>query len=202
MTILYSSRAEIIKHWKSAFEPNEIEVCKNEKELLACIKKHNSSVVLLVEVRQYNEIDGFLSLLQEDYPQVKTIVLSNKPNYVEGSTLLKFGIKAYANTYMAQTHLKEALKTVKAGDIWLYPEFIQIMIQELPKQKIALHVKNALLEKLSHKEKEIALLIKDGLRNKEISLVTGITERTVKAHLSAIFEKTGVKDRLALALCI
>ena len=103
---------------------------------------------------------------------------------------------------MDPIHLEEALEVVKHGDTWLYPEFIQTMIQTLLSQKTSLHVKHNLLEKLSLKERDVALLIKEGMSNKEIAMRVGTTERTVKAHLSSIYEKIGVKDRLALAILL
>lgn len=204
MVILYSSYPEVIGAWEHALPKEKVSICHHEKALFSLLKSLHVRSVLLVEERHYDDegIEGFLELLQESYPLVRTIVLSHKPTYAQGSVLLKFGIKAYGNTHMAPIHLLEAVQTVKEGNIWLYPEFIQTMIQTITSQKKSLHVNHKLLDLLSHKEREIALLIKEGLSNKEIALREGITERTVKAHLSSIYEKVGVKDRLALALLL
>jgi DNA-binding NarL/FixJ family response regulator len=56
------------------------------------------------------------------------------------------------------------------------------------------------LNKLSSREQEIASLVKEGLSNKEIAKHSNITERTVKAHLSSIYEKLHIKDRVALVI--
>lgn len=202
MVILYSSRTEVIHHWQSALATQNYRLCHNEKELLALIEQFREDIILCVECRQYEDIGGFLSFLKEDCPNIKTILFSNKPSYLEGTFALKFGIKAYANTYMAHIHIQDALNTVKSGNVWLYPEFIQKMIEELSQQQKPLHVSTQNLEKLSEREKQIALLVKEGLSNKEIAHKAEITERTVKAHLGAIFEKLGIKDRLSLALLI
>ena len=203
MILLYSSRPEIIKHWSHAYGDIKTQICKNEKEMYEVIDKNYLDIVLLLEYRQYNNIESFLSLFQREYPKVKIMLFSNKPSFEQGYSLLKYGIKSYANTYMRPTHLKEAYLTVKSGKIWLYPEFIQFMISELANSKKDSHVKDdPILAKLSEREAQVALLLKDGLSNKEIALRTGITERTVKAHLSSIFAKTDTKDRLSLALSL
>lgn len=203
MVILYSSHTEVLLHWQNALKEQDVHVFHYEKALLSFLQTLHVNVILLMEERHYDDgIEGFLNLLQEEYPYVKTMVLSQKPSYVQGSEFLKFGIKAYGNTHMAPIHLNEALDVVKNGDIWLYPEFIQMMIQTHASQKTSLSSRADLLEKLSHKEREVALLIKEGLSNKEIASREGTTERTVKAHLSSIYEKIGVKDRLALALVL
>ncbi|HKJ94564.1 MAG TPA: helix-turn-helix transcriptional regulator, partial [Gammaproteobacteria bacterium] len=58
----------------------------------------------------------------------------------------------------------------------------------------------SVFERLSPREHEIVAYLASGESNKGIAAKLGITERTVKAHLSSIFQKTGLKDRLHLAL--
>lgn len=202
MTILFSAREEVIRHWQDALVEENAKVCRSEKELFVLIQQSQKETIVLLESRQYEDIGAFLSLMHEDYAHVKIVLCSNKPSYIEGFSMLPLGIRAYVNTYMAHVHIQDMLKAVKSGNIWLYPEFIQKMIEELAQPKKPLHVKTSILDKLSERERQIALLVKEGLSNKEIAFKTEITERTVKAHLSAIFEKIGVRDRLSLALML
>lgn len=203
MVVLYSSHTEVIQSWQDALTSEEISICNHEKALLRLLSSLQAEVILLLEERHYgDETEGFLALLQTEYSFIKTIVLSQNPNFAKGSLFLKWGIKAYGNTYMAPLYLNEALQVVRKDDIWLYPDFIQMMIQTLSTHKASLPLRHDLLEKLSHKEREVALLIKEGLSNKEIAVRVNITERTVKAHLSSVYEKLGIKDRLALALLL
>lgn len=55
---------------------------------------------------------------------------------------------------------------------------------------------------LTHRENEIALLVAQGESNKNIAYKLAITERTVKAHLTEIFKKMQVADRVKVALII
>jgi DNA-binding NarL/FixJ family response regulator len=130
----------------------------------------------------------------------KVFVLAYEPSFREGTKLLNLGIKGYANRYIAPLHLQEALAQVDQGNIWLYPEFIQEMIQSL-KQPEDESI-NVDMERLTSKEQDVAKYVADGLSNKEIAYKMDITVRTVKAHLSSIFEKLDVHDRLSLALKI
>ncbi len=88
---------------------------------------------------------------------------------------------------------------IKSGNIWLYPSFMQELIAQ---SFVQTNSKNELLEKLSLREKETALEVAKGKSNKEIAIELNITERTVKAHLSSIFEKVGASDRFTLALML
>ena len=58
------------------------------------------------------------------------------------------------------------------------------------------------LKKLTKREREIAELVAQGQSNLEVAANLDITERTVKAHLSSIYEKTKTGSRLNLALLI
>jgi DNA-binding NarL/FixJ family response regulator len=53
---------------------------------------------------------------------------------------------------------------------------------------------------LSHRERDVLALVADGLPNKQIALRLSISEKTVKAHLTNIFERLGVTDRYQAAL--
>jgi DNA-binding NarL/FixJ family response regulator len=55
---------------------------------------------------------------------------------------------------------------------------------------------------LTEREREVARAVASGASNKEIARRLGITERSVKAHTGAIFEKLGVRDRLQLSLVV
>jgi len=55
---------------------------------------------------------------------------------------------------------------------------------------------------LTEREREIAALVGNGGTNKQIARQLDISERTVKAHLTGIFRKLGVADRLKLALLL
>ena len=53
---------------------------------------------------------------------------------------------------------------------------------------------------LSGREKEVLVLVAEGLANKQIARTLGIAERTVKAHLTSVFTQIGVTDRTSAAL--
>jgi DNA-binding NarL/FixJ family response regulator len=53
---------------------------------------------------------------------------------------------------------------------------------------------------LSDREREVLALVADGLANKQIARSLGISERTVKSHLTSVFQRIGVSDRTQAAL--
>lgn len=142
--------------------------------------------------------EGALELLSH-LPETKVLVLSDAPSYIEGSKLLSHGIRGYANTYIHQAHLQQALTAIESGNVWLYPEFMQELIRNATG---SVKSNEAILQKLTERERETAQLVKEGLSNKEIASRLQITERTVKQHMSHIFEKLNVTDRLSLAMLL
>jgi len=134
-----------------------------------------------------------------NYLNVKVMVVTPTPNFAEGMALLQKGIRGYGNLYMQKVHLLQALTTINNDAVWLYPEMMQELIAVGSE---ATQHNEAVLDLLSVREQEVAKEIEKGMSNKEIATALGITERTVKAHLSSIYEKLKVGDRLGLAMLL
>lgn len=142
-------------------------------------------------------------LIQKKYKNAKIVVLANAPNQAEALHALSLGAMGYSHAYSASEVLKEIKMVISHGGLWLGQELLQRLIEISTKLvgNQAGYVEN-LLTKLSKREKEVAIEAAKGLSNKEIARILKITERTVKAHLAAIFECLGAKDRLHLALML
>lgn len=139
----------------------------------------------------------------KDYQNAKVVVLANTPNHTESLYALSLGARGYCHAYSAPNVLNEIKTVIINGGIWIGQEFLQRLIEV--STKLAGNrpeYVQSLLDKLTRREKEVAIEAAKGLSNKEIARVLAITERTVKAHLAATFERLGAKDRLQLALML
>ena len=137
------------------------------------------------------------------YKNAKIVVLANTPNHTESLYALSLGARGYCHAYSEPIVLNDIKTVIINGGIWLGQEFLQRLIEV--STKLAGNrpeYVQSLLEKLTKREKEVAVEAAKGLSNKEIARVLSITERTVKAHLAATFERLGAKDRLQLALML
>jgi DNA-binding NarL/FixJ family response regulator len=142
------------------------------------------------------------SEIRELHPSGKFFLLSDRPNEEEGLTFLKSGIVGYANTYISQGRLGEAVRVISNGGIWLGQKVMQRLIAETyarAKEKAA-STSEQRLAGLTPRERAVAELVAQGQSNLEIAYHLNITERTVKAHLTSIYQKTGTGSRLSLAL--
>ena len=137
---------------------------------------------------------------EKDLPQIicPTLILVTVPVIKQAMRLLRHGVRAYGNRHMHEKNLQQAVFALKAGQIWLPPAIVNHMITALPANKNE-KKEPALLKALSSREAEVAKWLVNGLSNREISEKMFISIRTVKAHLTSIFKKTGCRDRLELA---
>lgn len=124
------------------------------------------------------------------------IALSPVPVYREAAAVLRTGAKGYGNRHMRKDNLWQAIESVKAGQIWLPPEIVAALIEKIEPEEQS----NALLNELSEREQEVALMVTEGMSNQQIADKIFVSLRTVKAHLSSIYSKTGLRNRLALGL--
>lgn len=91
--------------------------------------------------------------------------------------------------------LNKVIRSVAAGELWFERKYLSDLIELIKKDQTR---ETAL--SLTKRENEIVKLICKGLRNKEIMQTLNISEQAVKSHLNRIYKKTGVCDRLQLAL--
>jgi len=121
------------------------------------------------------------------------------------------GAAGYCNKSISKQFLLQAVEFILKGDIWIQRHLVSKIIGSLVQinstvVETNLEQKNNdstnLLLTLSNRELDVAKMISLGDSNKAIASSLSISERTVKAHLTSIFKKTQVRDRLHLALFI
>ena len=95
--------------------------------------------------------------------------------------------------------LIKAIEKVNAGEVWLERSMIANVISRLSRNsKPTKTGSESNIDELSEREKEIVRLIGQGFKNKKISSQLCISETTVRHHLTSIYSKLGVSDRLEL----
>jgi DNA-binding NarL/FixJ family response regulator len=134
---------------------------------------------------------------QQQFANTPVVVVSNVPNEREALSAIVTGARGYCHAWASPEQLSEVAQVVSRGGYWVGQALMSKLINVVTRSQ---PVADELPEGLSEREAEVAREVVVGRSNKEIARVLGITERTVKAHLGAIFAKLGVRDRLQLAL--
>lgn len=127
------------------------------------------------------------------------LALAATPTLEEAIKLLSMGVKGYGNRKMRVENLFLALETIITGHIWLPPDILVRMIDLIPRRQPT-PPEEMLLTALSKREKEVAEYVVRGMTNQEIAEKMFVSLRTIKAHLSSIYDKTGLRNRLELGL--
>ncbi|NQU31324.1 MAG: response regulator transcription factor [Anaerolineae bacterium] len=164
----------------------------NGQEALSHVDAHLPDVVLMD--LQMPVMDGItaIEMLRQTHPELAIVILTT---YKEDDLLLR-GLKAGARGYLLKDTDRETLiNTIQAaarGETLLTPEILNRVLNYQQEETVS---KNTVDNPLSEREFEVLEMVADGARNKEIAYKLGISERTVKAHLSHIFQKLNVDSR-------
>lgn len=203
MIIICSQNLDVRQRWLGALGEGSVTQELTDLEALKSQLKssENCLVLLHLSLPGLQGRAGVIALRQE-YPRTRLLIFADQPDDAEGLLLLQQGIYGYCNTYMNPPLISRAVAAARAGEVWLGWNLMQRLIEGIGKEDEVKIEKGSNLEKLTEREWEIALHVAQGANNKLIASDLGITERTVKAHLSTVFRKAGVRDRLQLALLV
>lgn len=130
---------------------------------------------------------------------VKVGICADLPAIREMLECVRLGAKAYCNSHMAALHYTQMLQLLDNGQSWFPPKMLAETFSLAHQAANPEKTVNS-LEILTPREREIALAVGEGKSNREIAALLNISEPTVKTHLSNIFKKLELKDRVSLVL--
>ena len=199
--LLVSNDKGLLKHWRDALQiekPIELESFAALQQLA----RRDGDIIWLDlqtgDVPPWGDV-GWNELLKMKHMRI--VAASSRPKDEEAIAALDQGCAGYCHAYSDTDTLLQVQQVTSAGHIWIGEKLMQQLIHTAHKARpIATPTKNAWHAHLTARECEVAQMAANGASNLEIAEQCDITERTVKAHLSATFEKLGVADRLQLAL--
>ncbi|MCA8866865.1 MULTISPECIES: response regulator transcription factor [unclassified Halomonas] len=182
--------------WKKAFP----EMVTSKPDVFIGKAQPNDVVWLSTTVEGWSELIGSLTA-----KGAIVVVLSYSPNDREALRSLDLGARGYVHTLAAPEVLKQVALVVTNQGVWVGQELLAKVLggsfKALQQRAEGGETFNtAELGSLTDRERGVALAVVRGATNKEVARQLDITERTVKAHLSAIFKKLAVRDRLQLIL--
>ena len=133
-------------------------------------------------------------------PDTRVLVLTACDEQEEHVRALMLGAKGVVLKDSARNTLIEAIRTVCRGGFWIDPRMRRTVADEVAQSVTSGGSTRRGHTGLTDRELEIVRLVASGQKNKEVSAALTISERTVKTHLQNIFQKLGVRDRVALVM--
>jgi len=132
---------------------------------------------------------------------IAAAVCSNLPDVAGMLECVRLGARAYCNSHMAALHYRQMLEMLANGQSWFPPALLAEAFR-LAQQAAQAPRPQPRIESLTPRENQIAGYVAAGMSNRKIADLLDISEPTVKSHLTRIFRKLQLKDRVALVLLL
>jgi two-component system nitrate/nitrite response regulator NarL len=189
-----SAQGDLLPRWREAF-PNAVGKVS-----------HGDTPPQLVWVRLQADVPAAAQIekVRQQLGDQPLVVLSDQPSDDEALHCFALGARGYCNTHAVPELLQRVADVVLQGGLWIGETLMQRLLQGTARMPLPapMGAPSDWAALLTDREREVALAVAEGASNKEVARQLGITERTVKAHTGAIFEKLGVRDRMQLALVV
>lgn len=155
----------------------------DETEALAGYERHKPDAVIMdLQLAGSSGIDATAKLC-ERHPGARILIFSSFARDEDVNRALKAGALGYLQKAAPREELLKAVRTVAAGNRWLPSDIVQRLAERLHRPEP------------SPREREVLAMISKGRSNKEIATQLGLSEDTVKRHVSNAMDKLGASDR-------
>ena len=193
--VLISEQGAVVARWSEAFP--EGKVTGSLKQAMRIPKKQDPLYWLdLSSLAQSEYLDAVDALSVRS----KVVVLSAKPTQAEASQFIRIGAMGYCHLGTPVERLQEIALVLEHEGFWMPKEMIQRITQLTRRLGARKFNPEQDPNQLTGRERAVADLIGLGANNAEIASRLNMSERTVKAHLTSIFQQLNVRDRVQLAL--
>ena len=196
--VLISEQEGLQSRWLAAFPGGQ--VVTTLKQALRVPKKIEP--LYWLDLTSFEAASGEAALEALDALSVrsKVVVLSPVPEQSESSKMIRAGAQGYCHWGTPSERLQEIALVIEHDGYWLPKDMVRrlaVMTRRVGESKSNPEQDP---EQLTQRERAVAKLVARGANNAEIATLLHMSERTVKSHLSSIFQQLKVRDRVQLAL--
>lgn len=166
--------------------------------LLMLVEQYPEAELLLLDLHMPGA-RGYSALahIRGQFPGLPTIVVSGHEEAQVARRALAHGASAYIPKSSSGEQIVQAIRTVLDGDVWLPHSLLGDSSSALKDDEAEIATRVA---SLTPQQFRVLTMIAEGLLNKQIAYDLGVSEATVKAHMTAIMRKLGVNNRTQVAL--
>jgi DNA-binding NarL/FixJ family response regulator len=178
-----------------------LDECTDRERLLDTVRSHLPHV-LLVSAELLQENMEAVQALASENQETRVILLASRKDTAFLQEALRNGARGVVLRENPVHHIPAAIRKVTRGELWFDRDatarILNSILHNQDKKKEDLEDQK--IATISPREKEVIGLICEGLRNKEISDRLNISEATVSHHLTSIFRKLDIEDRVSLVI--
>jgi DNA-binding NarL/FixJ family response regulator len=176
---------------KSALGSLETRVAGSLNELNALLNENGDIDLVLLDLNMPG-VQGFSGLLylRAQYPHLPVAIVSASEDPATIRRAIDFGASGFVPKSQPVENIRAAVQAVLDGDIWTPPDIDISDVSASADEDVIER-----LAKLTPQQVRVLMMLADGLLNKQIAYELGVSEATIKAHVSAILQKLGVDSR-------
>jgi len=167
-------------------------------QTLSAAKKFSADILLFEAALASNPVEAVSDLLRQN-PTLRVVVVTAEPEEELTLELFRRGAHAIVSREVEPELLVDCLRKVAKGEAWLDSRGIHWVLEAYRTQGSRPGSSRPKVQ-LTPKESLIVSCVTQGMKNKEIAVRVGTTEKVVKNYLRKVYDKLGVADRLELAL--
>ena len=156
-----------------------------------CGEQHPDVVLMDLEMPEMDGIEA-TRRIKEAQPEVAVVILTSFSDRERILRALDAGAAGYLLKDAESDELARSIRAAARGDAPLDPK--------AARELLSARAPGSPLDSLSPREREVLVMVAEGLPNKVIARRLSISEKTVKAHLTSVFRQIGVTDRTQAAL--
>jgi DNA-binding NarL/FixJ family response regulator len=147
-------------------------------------------------------MDGIAATRQirQDVPDCAVVVLTIYHDDDHLFAAIKAGARGYVLKEAPAEQVMEAIRAAARGEGFMEPPLVKRVLDEFARVSRLRAASKEVFAELTRREMEVLELLGEGLKNKEIAARLFLSEKTVKNHISSIFDKLQVNDRTEAAL--
>jgi DNA-binding NarL/FixJ family response regulator len=161
------------------------------EDLTALLEREADVDLILLDLSMPG-ISGFSGLiyLRAQYPAIPVVIVSASDEAATIRRSMDFGASGFIPKRFGVETLRDAIGRVMNGDVWV-PADVDLAAAADPDMT---RLRDRLVT-LTPQQVRVLMMLSEGLLNKQIAYELGVSEATIKAHVSAILQKLGVESR-------
>ncbi|HZP75371.1 MAG TPA: response regulator transcription factor [Pseudolabrys sp.] len=173
------------------FERAEIAEAGSFDDVATLLERDADADLVLLDLSMPG-VRGFSGLmyLRAQYPSVPVIVVSANDDPAAIRRCIEFGASGFIPKTLGVDDMRKAIASIIEGGIWTPPDVDLDSGSDAETAELM-----GRLATLTPQQVRVLMMLSEGLLNKQIAYQLGVSEATVKAHVSAILQKLGVESR-------
>ncbi|MCK9908572.1 response regulator transcription factor [Microbacteriaceae bacterium K1510] len=169
----------------------EIAEAGNFDDVVAFLEQNGDIDLVLLDLTMPGT-RGFSGLmyLRAQYPSVPVVVVSASDDPATIRRCMEFGASGFIPKTLGVDDMRAAVSRILGGGVWTPPDVDLTTGSDAEAAELM-----ARMATLTPQQVRVLMMLSEGLLNKQIAFQLGVSEATVKAHVSAILQKLGVESR-------